>query len=202
MRNLYISILLGILVTNTAFAQNIDNSLAEAKSAYRGGNLDDARFALQQALHEVDIAIGQEVLKILPTKVGNLAYSAESDNVSGMGGSFVGLLISRDFGKSDEDANANIQIMSDSPLLAGINAILSLPAIGGLGDPNQKRIRVDGYRGLMQKSDDSEGRVSWDVQIPFSSSLLTFRCEGVKNENDVMSMVNSIPISKIAEMIK
>jgi hypothetical protein len=201
MRNAYIIIVLGILVTNVAIAQEVDSKLSEARSAYRGGNLDDARFALQQALQEVDMAIGKEVLKMLPTKVGNLAFAEDADNVAGVGGSFVGLHISRNYGKSDETTNANVQIMSDSPLLAGINAILSLPMIGGMGDPNQKRIRVDGYRGLLQKS-DSEGRISYDVQIPFASSLLTFRCEGISNENDVMSMINSIPVSKIAEMIK
>jgi hypothetical protein len=31
---------------------------------------------------------------------------------------------------------------------------------------------------------------------------LTFSCVGINNENDVMKMVNSIPVSKIAEMIK
>lgn len=200
MRNIYTTILAIIATIAAGFAQNIETPLADAKSAYNSGKLDDARFALQQALNEVDIAIGQEVMKILPTKMGNLSYQSESDEVMGMGGSFAGLHINRSYGPPEGENNAKIQIMSDSPLLAGINTLLAMPMIGG-GDPNQKRIRVDGYRGLLQKS-EMEGNLSYEVQIPFSSSLLTFNCSGISNENEVMNMVNSIPVSKIAELIR
>ena len=51
-------------------AQEFAKRMSEAKTAYAGGKLDDARFAMQQMLQEIDIITGKEVLKLLPQKNG------------------------------------------------------------------------------------------------------------------------------------
>jgi hypothetical protein len=93
-----------------------------------------------------------------------------------------------------------VEIITDSPLIAGINAILALPLIAS--DPNQKRIRVSSYRAMLTRSDDGAGNVSWDVQVPMGSTLLTFKSNGPTDEKTVTDMVNSIKVDEILRLIR
>ncbi len=192
-----------LTITGVTFGQDVNSKLADAKTAYKQGNLDDTRMSLQDALDQVNMAIGKEILGELPSKMGDMAYNETDDNITGNSAGIAGLYVNRTYGKSDGDKKATIQIVSDSPLMAGINTILSMPLIGKMGDPNQKRIKVDGFKALLQKNEGSDGNPpSYDVQIPFGSSMLTFHCDGVSNEEDVVNMANTIPMTKIQELSK
>ena len=182
-----------------ASAQEVDQKLDEAQAAYRAGNLEATRFALQQAMNEIDLAIGREVLGLLPASLGQMHMIETDDQVGSASMGFAGLYVHRYY-RSDGDASADLQILADSPLLAGINAILALPSF--LGDSNQKRIRVGNYRSLLQKSEDSSGQVSWDIQVPFGSSLLTLQVKGVDSEQAVIDIANTIPVDQVARLIQ
>jgi len=178
--------------------QDVAAKLSEAESSYASKDLEGTRFALQEALSGINQAIAKEILDIIPKTMGGMACSEKDDNVSGASG-FAGISLSRKYG--DETKNAQLDVISDSPLIAGINVILSMPAIMGNSDPNQKRIKVGGYKAVLQKQDASEGSpVSYTLQIPLSQSLLTLHVNGVSSENDVMSMANTLPLDKIAKL--
>lgn len=199
MKNLSLSILTLGLCT-VVMAQEFDKSLASAKAAYSSGNLEDARFNLENALREVDVAIGKEVMKVLPTTLGTLAYNPKEDNVTGMSASFAGLYVHRTYGKA-QDKNAYIDIVSDSPMMAGISAILSMPMIMNSGDNNQKVIKVQGYKTLLTKQADENGQVTgYDVQTPFGNSMLTLHYSGNIIEAEITKLANSIPIEKIVSV--
>ena len=196
MKNLILSVLTLSLCT-VLMAQEFDKSLASAKSAYNSGNLEDARFNLENALREVDVAIGKEIMKVLPTTLGTLAYNAKEDNVSGMSASFAGLYVHRTYGIA-ENKNANIDIVSDSPIMAGISAILSMPMIMNLGDGNQKVIKVQGYKTLLTKQADENGQVTgYDVQTPFGNAMFTLHYNGNISEAEITKLASSIPLEKI-----
>ena len=199
MKTILTIIFCSFLLTNTASAQEVEKNLNDARSAYNSGDLEAARYALQQAMYELDLTIGREILKLLPAQLGILSFNETDDEVGSANMGFIGLHLSRTY-QNDDKQTAQLQIIADSPLLAGINAILAMPVIGR--DPNQKRIRVDGYRGLLQKSENAQGDVSWDMQIPFGSSLLTLNFHGINEENAIMDMANSIPIQQIARLIQ
>ncbi|MFO7977169.1 MAG: hypothetical protein R6U64_00800, partial [Bacteroidales bacterium] len=101
---------------------------------------------------------------------------------------------------SDENTSATLQVMADSPMLAGLNAILALPMIGS--DPDNKRIRLAGYRGLLQKQEDETGMVTWDLQVPFGASLLSINFQGINDEKKIMEMANTIAVDQIADMLQ
>jgi len=198
MKKIFLSILfLGLIFTNLT-AQDVGTQLNTASSAYGSGNLQETRFALQQALHEIDMAIGAEILKILPASLNNMPKEESGDNVSSVG--LMGLMVGRKYSATDGSASASVDIITDSPMLAGINAILALPMIAS--DPNQKRIRVSSYRALLTRSDDGAGNLSWDVQVPMGSTLLTFNCQGPTDEKTVTDMVNSIKVDEILRLIR
>jgi hypothetical protein len=196
MKNLFLSILT-LCVCSIVVAQDFTSSLASAKTAYSSGNLEDARFNLENALRQVDMAIGKEVMKVLPTTLGTLAYNTKDDNVSGMSSSFAGLYVHRTYGTA-EDKNANVDIVSDSPMMAGISAILSMPMIMNSGDNNQKVIKIQGYKTLLTKQVGETGQTTgYDVQTPFGNSMLTLHYNGNILEADITKLANTIPIEKI-----
>lgn len=195
MKKTITTLIIAIFAITGLNAQEVKEQLGEAQSAYKTGDLQGSRFALQQAINEVDRAIGAEILKILPKTMGNMNMVEEEDNITATSLGYVGLFVSRSY-KTDETLYASLEIISDSPLLSGVSAILALPVFGS--DPNQKRIRVNGKRALLQKNQDDSGTITWDVQIPVGSTLLSFHCSGIENEKDVIEMANTIPVEQIA----
>lgn len=178
-------------------AQDFNKYLATARTSYTTKNLDDARFAMQQMLQELDVLTGKEALKLLPSKLAALTANMANDNVTGNSG-LARIMIQRDYGTGDK--TAEIQIIGNSPLTASINAILSLPF--GNSNGNQRTIRLDGYKALLQKHTDSEsGKVSYEIQVPLNSSLLTLKANGL-SEEEVQKLASAIPISKLASLIQ
>ncbi|MFO7657913.1 MAG: hypothetical protein R6W78_12685 [Bacteroidales bacterium] len=198
MKAFNITVIFFLFFTYTASAQDFDSKLSGAGSSYKSGDLDGARTALQEALKEVNLAIGREVLKLLPETMKDMGFNKTEDDVNVTGTGFSGLFIGRTYGKSETGKSARIEVITDSPLLAGINAILSLPAIMTSSDSGQKRIKVGTYKALLQLNEGEDGKKSYDIQVPFGSSLLTVHCEGY-SEADVTAMANTIPVAKIDE---
>lgn len=186
-----------VLLLIPAFAQDFDKNLAEAKAAYTTGKLEDARFAMEQMLHELDIAIGKEILKLLPSKLGAMNVNASDDNVTGGTGG-AGLFIHRSFGSSPK--TSSVELINNSPMIAGINAMLSMPMIGMAGDPNQKQVKVQGYRSILRKNLNTEtSKTDYELQIPFNNTLLTLKVDD-SNETEILNFGNQFPLPKIAQM--
>lgn len=189
--------LVAFLSLTESNAQSFNKYLDAARTSYTAKNLDDARFAMQQMLQELDVLTGKEALKLLPAKLESLNANTANDNVTGNSG-FAGIMIQRDYGTADK--TAEIQIIGNSPLMASINAILSLPF--GNSNGNQRTIKLDGYKALLQKHTDSEnGKISYEIQVPLNSSLLTLKASGL-SEEEVQKLAAAIPISKLANLIQ
>lgn len=177
------------------YAQDVMAKFQEAEKAYAASRLDDARFALQEAINGINQEIGKETLKTLPKILGGLPADEKQDNVSGAAG-FAGVSITRVY--RNETKSARVEILGDSPLLANLNAILALPAIMGGSDPNQKRVKVGGYKGLLQKEQDEV--ISYNLQVPINQILLTLHVTGIPDENAVMNMANALPLDQIVKI--
>jgi hypothetical protein len=198
MKKIFFAIFLtaGTLVLS---AQDFNKNLATAKSSYSGGKLEDARFAMQQMITDLDMAIGKEILKMLPAKMDAMASNAKSDNVTANTG-ITGVLIHRDYGTSEKECK--IDVMGNSPLVASINAILAIPFMGNSGDGTQKVVKIAGYKGMLQKSVDTDtNKTDFTLQIPLNSTLLTFVVPN-STEADVLRLANTIPVAQIAKLVQ
>ena len=194
-----LSIFLLIGATVAVQAQDFSKNITAAKNSYAGGNLEDARFAMEQMLNDLDLLIGKEVLKMLPGKMDAASANTKNDNVTANTG-LAGVVIHRDYGTGDKVLN--LDLMGNSPLVASINAILSIPFMGNSGDGTQKIIKVEGYKGILQKTVDEESkRTDYTLQIPIGSTLLTFTAPD-SNEADVVRMANTIPLSQITKLVQ
>ena len=180
-------------------AQDFDKNIATAKSSYSSGDLENARFAMEQLMRDLDIEIGKEILKLLPVKAGALNVNQKDDNVTGGGGTMTGLFVHRSFGAIPK--SASIEIINNSPLINSVQSILTMPLIGGMmRDENQKVIKVQGYKSLLQKNVDSEtNKTDYELQIPFNNTLLTVKMDDT-TEAEITGIANAIPIPKIAQI--
>jgi hypothetical protein len=181
-----------------ALAQEFDKNLATARSSYSSGNLQDSRFAMEQALRDLDMAIGKEILKVLPTKMGALAAIEKEDNVTGSG-SYVGLYVQRHYGADPK--RGSIEIINNSPMINSLNAILSMPVIGGMmRDENQKMVKIQGYKSILNKQVNSDtGKTNYELQIPMNNTLVTVRMDDT-NEGEITAAANAVPLAKIVQM--
>lgn len=186
-----------VLSSQVAMTQDFDKNISTAKSAYASGNLQDSRFAMEQMLRDLDMAIGKEVLKLLPAKVGSLAVNEKEDDVTGSGG--IGLYVNRHYGTDPK--RASIEIINNSPLITSLNAVLSMPVIGGMmRDENQKIIRVQGYKSILNKNANTEtGKTNYELQIPMNNTLLTLKMDDA-SESEITAAANAIPLAKIVQM--
>jgi hypothetical protein len=120
----------------------------------------------------------------------------ENDEVTGTNMGFANLYVNRDY--NADSSFATVEIISDSPMLASINALLAMPMMMN-SDPNQKRIKIDNYKAMLNRSEYS-GTVAYEIQMPFGNSLLTFKTEGIDEETEVIALANSLPIAEIVQL--
>jgi hypothetical protein len=183
----------------SCLAQDFDKNLTTARSSYSGGNLEDARFAMQQMLNDIDIIIGREMIKKLPAKLDALSANTANDNVTTNTG-LSGVMVHRDYGTGAK--TANLEIMSNSPLIASLNAILSIPFIANSGDGTQKVVKVQGYKSVLQKNTDSDtNKTGYTLQIPMNSTLITLTGDDC-SEAEITRWANALPMSEIAKLVQ
>jgi hypothetical protein len=197
MKKIFIVVLIFIAAKGTA--QNFTADITNAKQSYGAGKLEDAHFALQQAMQEIDMIIGKEVLKQLPEKMDAFAVNSKDDNVTSTVG-FVGTTIHRSYGPADD---VDLSIISNSPLVATLNAFLNTPLLGGMMSKNgdNKIIKVQGYKGQLTKETNSNGQTNYTIQLPLGSSLITFTGKNA-TDTQILAWANTLPLQQIAKLIQ
>jgi len=141
---------------------------------------------MEQMLRDLDLAIGKEILKLLPLKAGALAANEKADQVTGGSAGGLGLMVHRDYGTAPK--TANIEIINNSPLINSIQSILTMPVIGGMvRDENQKVVKVQGYKSLLNRTLREDGKTDYELQVPMNNTLLTVRMIE-SSEGDITSL--------------
>ncbi len=186
--------------TITVDAQDFAKAMSTAKSSYNAGKLEETHFALEQAMQEIDLIIGKEVLKLLPTKMDTMANNLRDDNVSSNVG-FVGATIHRSYGKGAR--KADLSIISNSPMIAMLNSFMNTPMLAGMmNDGKTKTVKVQGYKARLEKQEgNTEGKTNYELQIPLGSALITFKVDDI-NDSKMLDMANTIPLAQIAKLIQ
>lgn len=178
--------------------------LTGARDAYKKNDLEDTHYNLMLTLQQLDMKVGEEILKILPENMDSLKGNKDQDNVTAMTGSFIGTAIHRDYGMVNK---LDVDVVSNSPLVAMLNGFLNNPMMANLG--GRKSMKVDGYKGSytyeVREQTDATGKITKvpfaEMQIPISTSLVTIKASGLA-EDAFIKMMNTVPVSKIAELLK
>ena len=187
-------------VSGSVLAQDFTKDMTTAKSAYNAGKLEETHFALLQAMQEVDIIIGKEVLKLLPPKMDTLSVNTKDDNVTANAG-LIGCTIHRSYGKMTK--KADLSIISNSPLVQMVNTFLNTPLLGGMmSDGTTKIVKVHGYKARLEKKPGSaDDKNDYEIQVPLGSSLITFAVDDC-TDTEILAMANTVPLPQIAKLIQ
>ncbi len=194
------TIILTLSLLGNGHAQDILASLDAAQSAYAAGNSQQARQHLQQALIDLNVRLGHQVLATLPTTLGGLAINQNEETVVG-GTGFAGLMISRTY--SNDTKRIKITIANDSPTMSMVSSFLSNDMLSGImaSQTGQKKVVVSGYKGMLEKSDYDDDTVAYTLNIPLEESLFTLEARGFASENEVLDLAQQIDLRKIAGLL-
>lgn len=176
-----------------------------AKESFKKNDLEDTRYNLMLSMQQLDMKVGEEILKILPEKMDTMSMAKNFDNVMATSG-FIGTSIHREYGTNQAN-KVEVDMITNSPMVASVNAWLNNPMMANMG--GRKAMKVDGYKGsytfeVRDETDNSGNQVKKpyaEMQIPVFSSLITVKSSSM-NEEAFVKMLNTIPVSKIAEMVK
>ncbi|MFO0267007.1 MAG: hypothetical protein ACK51D_08680, partial [Cyclobacteriaceae bacterium] len=87
-----------------------------------------------------------------------------------------------------------------SPLINSIQSILTMPVIGGMvRDENQKVVKVQGYKSLLNRTLREDGKTDYELQVPMNNTMLTVRMTET-SEGDITSFANTLPLAKIVQL--
>ncbi|HEY4198012.1 MAG TPA: hypothetical protein VGM63_20865 [Mucilaginibacter sp.] len=196
---LFITLIGAVAFTGSCLAQDFTKAMATAKTSYSAGKLEDAHFALLQAMQEVDLTVGKEVLKLLPTKMDVMETIAKDDNVASNVG-FIGATIHRSYTKGTR--KADITIISNSPLIGMTNAVLNMPFAGMMSNGNNKNVKIQGYKARLEKqSGSTSDKNSYELQIPLGTALFTFKVDDC-TDAQILAFADTIPLQQIAKLIE
>ena len=200
MKNLIIAIFF-LSIATAGFAQgDFKTQITTAKTSYAAGKLEDAHFALEQAMQELDMIIGKEVLKLLPAKLDTVSMNTKDDHVMANVG-FVGATIHRSYGMYN---NASIEIINNSPMIGMLNTFLNSAMLGGMmRDENTKVVKVQGYKARLEKEGETtaDGKTNYKLEIPFNNALMTITVNAT-TESAILADANAIPLQDIAKLVQ
>jgi len=177
-------------------ADDIQKSINDASAALKVKNYKETNLSLQQALSDLSVLAGKELLTSLPEMV--LTYKADKtqDNVSNSGAAFgAGTSIERYYKNDDDSKNFKLQIVNNSPLLATLNMYITNPMYANSGD-GQSVVKLGSRRGMLKLNEGSG-----ELQLPMGQSLLNLTFNGIASKTDVTAFAEKLDIEKIVKLL-
>ncbi|MEM0991679.1 MAG: hypothetical protein AAGI49_01520 [Bacteroidota bacterium] len=196
MKQLTVFLLLSFSSITLIAQEQVDEYLADAEKSYTAGNLEDARFALQQSLNELYVLMSKEILASLPEQLGEAKAVSEGDQYNGSLLGYSGVFIDRTYENPSADQSIAVTLVHDSPLMSGIGSFLASPVMAIAS--GRKRVKIDGYKAALEESDGSPKEYTF--YIPFNQSLITLTFNGYDSETEVIGLANQLPIARVAEI--
>ncbi|HRG67377.1 MAG: hypothetical protein JNL65_09565 [Saprospiraceae bacterium] len=206
MKNIIISISL-ILIYFKSYSQDpVQNFLKEASDFYGQKNYKQAQMSLQDAINELNKLMSEQVGNLLPTEINGLKEVAGGSSNTALG-AMGGNQISKQYkNPALEENEAEIQILTNSPMMSAMNMYLSNPALMGEG---AKSVRVGSQRAILKtemtdyygNSDVSKKIRSTQIQIPLSQTLITIQAKGFANEQAELAFAAKLDFVKIKQAV-
>lgn len=177
---------------------DVNENLASAETAFKGNNLSDARYAVQQAMLGVELQIGQNILKSLPATIAGLKKDSMQDQVTSTGWGWAGLTIQRVYVQGDKQFT--LTVANNSMWMQAINMYLTNSgyAQNTGGQQNWKQVKIKGYRAVIEYNDNT----GYKLSVPLGqSSILIFEGINFASEQDMMNAANQVDIDGIKKSL-
>ncbi len=197
----YIGIIGMVMFVLFAKGQDVISNIEIAKNNFSAQNFDQSRVAIQQAMAELNKKVGNEVIALLPQTINGFSSNSNQDMINGWEMGLMSLMVTRNW--NSESQSISFSVMGNSPLVTSINAVLSMPMMMGAGNPNQKKTNIEGYKALLEKQVDENQQIAgYSLMVPFQSSLIQLNYSGFITEQEFLTIVSQIPVSKITQLMQ
>ncbi|HEY3386329.1 MAG TPA: hypothetical protein VGK46_07460 [Saprospiraceae bacterium] len=192
-----------------AFSQSqADAFIKEAQQFLAEKKYKEAQLSLQDAINDINAILATQVAAGMPTEINGLKADGDGEiNTAGMGMIGGGLQITKQYVHPAKKENeADVSIMSNSPMLASINMFMSNPAMLGEG---YKSVRVGSRRAILKTQmedyyDDNGAskkiRAS-ELQIPLSQTLISINFKGFATEAEELAFATKLDIDKLSDLL-
>ena len=181
--------------SSDATPESLIKSVKEAVDAKKyGAALKDAQ-QLQSALAKLRV---EQLNALMPAAPAD--WTAEPATGETQTAMFAGLGVSvkREYRKGDAGVNATL--LSDSPMVAGIAAMMTNPMLLQ-GSPNMSTVTIQGRKCLLEH--DKEGKsVKLSVLLNGNTSLLTFEGNGVERKDVTETLCKAFDFAAIEKALQ
>jgi len=177
---------------------DVNQQMTDAEKAYDANKYSDARYSIQQALIGVEIQLGRELLKSLPSEVNGLPKDTTQDKVVSTQWGWANMTIQRVYYDGKEKQLTTT--IGNNGLYAGLvnmyfnNAYVQADA----NQQNVKQTKVKDYKALISY-EESKG---YTLIVPIGqSSMIVWECVNFADENEVMNAATQFDIDEIKKKL-
>ena len=177
---------------------DVNQQMTDAEKAYDANKYSDARYSIQQALIGVEIQLGRELLKSLPSEVNGLPKDTTQDKVVSTQWGWANMTIQRVYYDGKEKQLTTT--IGNNGLYAGLvnmyfnNAYVQADA----NQQNVKQTKVKNYKALISY-EESKG---YTLIVPIGqSSMIVWECVNFADENEVMNAAMQFDIDGIKKKL-
>ena len=177
---------------------DVNQQMTDAEKAYDANKYSDARYSIQQALIGVEIQLGRELLKSLPSEVNGLPKDTTQDKVVSTQWGWANMTIQRVYYDGKEKQLTTT--IGNNGLYAGLvnmyfnNAYVQADA----NQQNVKETKVKDYKALISY-EESKG---YTLIVPIGqSSMIVWECVNFADENEVMNAATQFDIDGIKKKL-
>ena len=178
---------------------DVNEQIADAEQSHGAAKYSDARYSLQQALVGIEIQLGREMLKTLPSPVAGLEKDTTQDKVVSAQWGWSNLTIQRVY-TDNKDKQLTVTI-SNNGMYSGFVTMYFNNAYGvqaNADNQNMKQVKVKGNKAIIQY-DDSKG---YTLIVPIGqASMIVWEAINFTDETEVMNAANTFDIDGIKKQM-
>lgn len=178
---------------------DVNLQMTDAEASNAAAKYSDARYSIQQALVGIEIQLGREILKGLPSPVDGLEKDTTQDKVSSAQWGWNNMTIQRVY-TDKKDKQLTVTIGNNAMYSGWVNLYFN-NAYGiqaNAQDQNMKQTKVKGNKAIIQYSDDK----GYTLIVPIGqSSMIVWECVNFADENEVMKAATTFDIDGIKKSL-
>lgn len=157
-----------------------------------------AQTALQKALTEINITIGNEILSALPLEINGMKADAQDDTNGGSVPGIIsaGVTVTRDY--MNENRSLSVTVISNSPAAISISMMVSNPSLLEQSEGGQKVVEVGKFFGLLSyEAEDKSG----DLQIPVGNSIVSINADELGSADEMIEIAKKLNIENLKKIL-
>ena len=174
-------------------------AMEDAGKSFGSKSYSDARYAVQQALIGIELQLGRQLLKSLPTTVDGLTADTSQDKVMSTQWGWNNLTIQRIY-SDGKDKQMTLTIGNNLLYSGLVNAYFNnaYAVQANDKDQNAKQVKVQGNKALITFDADK----GYSLIVPVGqSSMVVWEDVNFATEDEVMSAANAFSIEDIKKSL-